>query len=312
MARGFRALVGRLQSGVAGALNFRANVRAAARQTVVASLRAALQRPATRVTMSPADLRAALQRPATRVTQVISGAVSVSQRAATRVTLAPATLIAARQRPASRQSMGPATLVGARQRSGGNIVHIKFDLTHQSFIATAANRATNTQNWTNPANAQGPPNASAATWGNPLSILSTGTLNGTLFGQSNRPASLAITAVYLQFYSKASGLPIVDDLLSGASLGLFVNTSPVPGPDKVLARHGINYDNFAAGEEFRIDDGAGKFIDGATPALSTAVTWANIALLVPYFKGDAIVGVNPTVSADACRLRVVASETQAN
>lgn len=258
------------------------------------------------------------------IQNIISGLVNWLARTKVGVRLASIIRLVANQKPAVKLSPAASRLTVAQkpavklsqsssrmtvpQKPAYNVTQIAFNLVHMSHIVTAANRVTSTQNWTNPANAQGAPNGVFATWGNPLSILSTGTLNGTMIAQpapaAGRPASLVIDEIYLRFYSKATGLPLIDDLLSGSTVGFFINTAPVAGTDTVLLRHGLNYDNVATGEEFRIDNGAGAFID----TLGTAVTWANVSLIVPYFKGDAIVGVNPTISADACRLRVVAHE----
>lgn len=312
MARGFRALVGRLQSGAVGGLNFRANVRSATKQTVVAVLRAAEQKPATRVTSAPATLRAALQRPATRVTQTISGTVKATQRAAARAAMAPAVLVAARQRTAARQTMAPTTLVGARQRAAGNIVQIKIDLNHASHVVTAANRVTNVNNWATPANMQGAPQGTRAGSSSFVGqlLLSSGTIDGTMVAQANRPSSLAIQSVHLDFYGDTAGLPIVSDLVSSLILGFFINLAPIPGTDTTLDTINVSSAPFlATPRSFRIDNGAGAFTDIA----GTPVTWANIALIKPFFKAQIIANATGiTYYADAVRLRVVASETQVN
>lgn len=306
-------VIKRVTNIISGVINFRFDVSAAIRSSWVGNLLAARQNPATRVTWSPIRWTT-LQRAASRVTAFISdGLVKLTQRAATVASWSPADLLAARENPATRQTMAPATLVAAKPRSAGNVVQVQYDLNHASHIVTAAQDVGGTGTWNNPTRAQGAPNdpgdhSGDSDIGGQALLLVTGTLRGTMVAQNSRPATLAISAVYLDWYGQVSGLPVVDDLVSRLILGYRINTSPVPGADKAEVTITTGNSNFhSTPRTARIDNGAGAFTD----ALGTAVTWANIALIQPYFQASIILGLTGArYYADAVRLRVVASETQ--
>jgi hypothetical protein len=105
-------------------------------------------------------------------------------------------------------------------------------------------------------------------------------------------------------------VPVVDDLISRLVLGYRINTSPLPATDKDVITIATGNSNFHASpgpQTARIDNGAGAFSD----TLGTAVTWANVALIQPYFKCSIVLGLTGAhYYADAVRLRVTATETQ--
>lgn len=288
---------------VSGLVNWLARTKAAAKLTAVGRL-LVTEKPAVRLAS-----RVALttpEKPAVRLSSLVSGVVKASQKPVARLAAVGRLLVPAK---AALKLAGAASRMLVSGKPASNITQVDIDLSHTSFIVTAANRVGNTTNWTNPANAQDAPDATHATWTNTLAILTlNNAIDGTMVAQSNRPSTLLIKEVWLQFYSSASGLPIVDDLLSGVTLGYFINTAPVAGSDTTCTRHGINY-NALAGEEFRIDDGDGSnFTDTTVPPGGTPITWANIALIKPWAKASSVVGIAPSATLAAIRLRVVAEE----
>lgn len=214
-----------------------------------------------------------------------------------------------------RASMAPA-LLWILQKPAIKISQVSFNLVHGSWVVTAAQDAGGTGTWNNPtrmqAAAQGT-QAGSATFSGGL-ILGTGKLRGTMVAQSNRPTSLIIDEVYLEFSGETTGLPVVSDLISNLQLGYRINTTPIPGVDTTLEQLESNQNFFiggSGGKLFRINrTGAdsGKFTDGATAAVSTDVTWANIARVQPYFSATTIATGAMDYYADAVRLTVIAHE----
>lgn len=189
------------------------------------------------------------------------------------------------------------------QKPAVSAVRASFDLVHKSYVATAAQDAGGTGTWNNPTFIQGQEQgtqAGSATFSGGL-VLGTGKLRGTLVTQPTR-GTLIIDEVWLRFHYQTTGLPVVSDLISQLALGYRVNTAPVAGADKDVVVVTSNDNYLVAGREFRIDNGAGAFTD----VLGTAVTWANITLIQPYFSATTILNGLMTYHADAVRLRVVA------
>ncbi len=212
-------------------------------------------------------------------------------------------------KPAANVSQSPSTLLVA-ETPAGHISRVDIELLHGDYVVTGSNDAGNVQNWTNPTNVQGAPNATFATFAGGA-LLESGVLRGTHVAQTNRPSTLIIDKVFLDFYGKAVGLPVVSDLVSNLTLRYRVNTAPVAGVEKTLQAISTGTTDFSVTPlSFRIDDVAnGVFNDGATPALSTALTWANIALVQSDWSATTILGlVGAVYSADAVKLRVEAHE----
>jgi hypothetical protein len=210
---------------------------------------------------------------------------------------------------AGNVSQSPSTLL-VSEKAAGHISQVNITLLHGDYVVTGSNDTGNVQNWTNPTNVQGAPNASFATFAGGA-ILESGVLRGTHVAQTSRPSTLIIDKVFLDFYGKASGLPVVSDLVSNLTLRYRINTSPVAGQEKSLQAISTGTADFSVTPlTFRIDDVAnGVFNDGATPALSTALTWANIALVQSDWSATTILGlVGALYSADAVKLRVEAHE----
>ena len=203
----------------------------------------------------------------------------------------------------------PSTLL-VTEKPALKISQVQIDLSHTSYVVTGSNDTGNLQNWTNPTNLQGAENSVFATFGGSATLLVSGVLRGAMAAQPNRPANLVIDQVWLDFYGKAVGLPIVSDLVSGLTLRYRVGG--ITALEKTLQTINTGTADFSVTPlSFRIDDVAnGVFNDGATPALSSALTWANIALLAPDWSAQVILGLVSTIfSADAVRLRVIAHDT---
>lgn len=182
-----------------------------------------------------------------------------------------------------------------------NMVQIAWDLVHNSFVVAMTNDAANVKSWTNPANAQGANNGTMANWDGSLAIAQTGKMHGTVAAQP-RPADLIIDGVWMALWGTWSGLPVVDDLLSGLTAGYRIGD--ITALDVQTIRRGTS-SGTDTGTEVRIDNGAGAFTD----TLSTAVTWANIAALQFWAGGQTLVGVASQFNVDAMRLRVLAHVT---
>ena len=290
----------------AGGANFKGIINPAIRLTT--QLRGVVpQKPATKLTLSPITAKVT-EKPATKLTMspiTQSGTKVTAGTKQTNVLTAKAP-----ENPATKLTLAPIRAT-ALEKPASKILQIRFDLTHKSNVVTAAVDAGATGTWNNPTNIQGPRDAAVATFSGGL-VLGTGKLRGTaMVAQPNRPATLLIDSVSLRYYYKTAGIPAVSDLISSLAVGFRINTSPIAGVDKDV--HSVsagNEDFLVAGNSFRIDDGAGKFIDGASPAVSTAVTWANIALLQPYLNASTIANGLMTYTADAIDLTVVAHEVE--
>lgn len=181
---------------------------------------------------------------------------------------------------------------------------VSFDLVHKSYVVTAAVDAGATGTWNNPTNIQGAEQgtqAGSATFSGGL-VLGTGKLRGTAMVTQPSRGTLVIDEVWLRFHYQTVGLPAVSDLISQLALGYRINTAPVAGTDKDVVVVTANENFLVAGREVRIDNGAGAFTD----TLGTAVTWANISLIQPYYAATTILNGLMTYYADAIRLRVVA------
>lgn len=295
-------IVKRVIQAVVGGLNFPAFVRVGIRQSTIANMLAAIQRPALTVIQSPSTLLVT-QRPALSIGLAPITSLA-EQRPAFSADAGRAILIAAEQRPALNAAQLAASTLLVSERPAFNWTQVSWDLVHQSFVVTMTNDTGNTQNWTNPANAQEANNGVFATWANALAILQlVNKMHGTTVAQPNRPASLLIDSVHLAVWGAFSGLPIADDLTTALSLGYRIGG--ITALDVQTHRYTVSGGSPSA-DEVRIDDGAGAFTD----TLGTAVTWANIALLQFYANATALAGINPSYSVDALRLRVVAHEVQ--
>lgn len=267
-------------------------LRAAARVAFSPSRLVMLQRPATRLAVfSVAVLRQSVVVAGTRLTSIYTGTLRLVAR------------------PGVRFSFDAPLRVLMAQRPGTNVVQATIVGTHLSHVVTAAQDAGGTGTWQNPTNMQGSPEgtrAGSSTFAGGL-ILGTGKLRGTaLVAQANR--AYQIDSVWLRFHYETSGLAVVSDLISQLALGFRIGTSPLPGPDRDMAVISANENFLVAGREIRIDDGAGKFLDGVSAAVSTPVTWANIALLQPYFSASTIANGLMSYYADGIRLRVEFSD----
>lgn len=202
---------------------------------------------------------------------------------------------------AARVTQSGFTLLSS-QKPAGSIPRIFIELAQATHVVTGSNDTGNVTNWTTPTNIQGAPDAAFSTFQGAV-LLGSGVLRGAMVAQFNK-TSLEIGSVYLDFYGKVAGLPVVSDLVS--NLTLRYRVGGVTAVEKTLQAISTGANDFSVTPlSFRIDDGAGKFTDGATPALSTAVTWANIDLLSPDWSASTLAGlVGALYSADAVRLRV--------
>lgn len=260
-------------------------IRPASRVTIAPARLVMSERPASRIsTFSVAILGQVLQRPAARLNGFLSGATTLTQRPSTRATFAPF-VAKTLERPAT--NMTEAFITGE----------------HKSFVVTFTNDLANTRNWTALANAQGANNGTNANWDGSLSLAQLGTMHGTLVAQPNR-GSMVIDAVYLAVWGSWSGLPVIDDLLSGLTTGYRIGG--ITALDVQVLRRGVSSGS-DVGTEVRIDNSAGAFTD----TLGTAVTWTNIAALEFWAKGQTLIGVSSQFNIDAMRLRVVFHETVA-
>lgn len=246
---------------------------------------------------------------------VISGGVvnwRASVKPATKVG-ATGTFLLGSPKPATRITSTPARLL-AGERPATEMVRVQYDLAHASHAVTAAQDAGGTGTWANPTRAQGAPNdpgdhSGDSDIGGSGALLITGLLRATMVSQPVR-GNLVITRVDLDWYGQTVGLPAVDDIVSRLILGYRINLNPIPAADKDTITLSVGTTNFHAAQgpqTARIDNGAGAFTD----VLGTAVTWANISLIQPYFKASIVLGLTGChYYADAVRLRVTATETQ--
>jgi hypothetical protein len=272
----FPSVIKRITTIISGGLvNFLLSVKPATRLQTLATL-LTRQKPATKLTMAPSSLTVP-QRSGTRLTTFSTATLAkASQRLASRLSITSTGTIKLNQRPATKIIAPPFTLL-ATEKPATEMVQQFINLEHKSFVVTMTNDTANVRSWTNPANAQGANNATNAVWDGSLAVAQTGKMHGTLVAQPNRP--YVIDSVWMAVWGSWSGLPVVDDLLSGLTIG------------------------------YRI--GGLTALDVQTIRRGTRVTWANIALLQFYAGGQTLVGVASTFNVDAIRLRVVAHDTQA-
>lgn len=283
--------------------NWLGQLRAAIRQSFIGSLLAGKPRLASRFTFAPMKMLVP-EKFASRLSLFSSGTLALPPvKPASRLTVPASGTAKLNEKPASKLLFSPMKMLSA-EKPASEMVQVRFDLEHKSFVQVMTNRTGNTRDWTNLANAQGANNGTKANWDGSLALLQTGTMLGTTVAQSNRPASLIIDAVYVAVWGDWAGLPIVADITS--SLSWYYRLGTVIGTEVLMAqrRTGSGSDS---GTEFRIDNGAGAFTD----TLATAVTWANIATIQLGAQGATLVGVAAQFNVDAMRLRVVAHETMA-
>ena len=108
----------------------------------------------------------------------------------------------------------------------------------------------------------------------------------------------------MDFYGSVIGLPVVYDGQSRLNLRFHFG---VPSLGFTLESIRIGADDFSVvPKSYRLDNGAGKFIDAA----ASNVTWASITALKASWDAAVILGrVAAHDRADAVRLRVVARDT---
>lgn len=301
----FPTIIRRTTVVISTVTNWLASAKAATKVSTVGTFLLGRPKPAAKVTPLASGISKAAEKPAAKVTTNAVGTVAQQiVKAAAKLSTVNAGTIKASAKSAALVAFGPMTM--RVPEKAASVLLTKLDLSHTSFVVTAAQDAGGTGTWQNPTNMQGATNATVSTFSGGL-VLGTGKLRGTaMVAQPNRPAILVIDQVYLRYHYKTTGLPVVSDLISQLALGFRINTTPLAGPDKDIAVVTSNDDFLVAGREIRIDDGAGKFIDGATAAVSTAVTWANIALIQPYLNAATIANGLMAYSVDSVRLRVVA------
>lgn len=296
---------------ISGVTNWLAATKPATKVSTVATLIAAKPKVAIRQTFAPMAMTI-LEKAATRVSTVNSGTLGkpLLKPAARAVQLVSGT-VRPNELPAVRQMFAPMILKTA-ERPAGKIVQVEFDLTHLSYVVTAAQDAAGTGTWQNPTNIQGQEQgtqAGSSSYAGGL-LLGSAKLRGTaMVAQANRPSTLVIDAVYLRFHYQTTGLPIVSDLISNLVLGYGLNQ--LPPNDITVATITVNEDFLVAGREIQIAD-SGHYLNAAGGQAfipNIGPTWANIAALQPYFGATTIANGLMTYYADAVRLRVVAHET---
>lgn len=263
-------------------------VRSATRILFSPSVLIMIEKSATKITtFSSAVLNQKIVKSGSRFTSIYTGTWKPDQKSATKVTFAP-------------------VILTSPQKLATNITQATAVGTHKSYVVTAAVDVGGTGTWNNPTRIQGQEQgtqAGSATYSGGI-VLGSARLRGTVMASQNNRA-YTIDAVYLRWHYQTVGLPIISDLISQFELGYRINTSPIPTVDDQVYVVSVNEDFLVAGREIRIDNGAGQFIDD----LSTPVTWANLALIQPYFHAATIANGLMTYYADAIRLRVEFSDT---
>jgi hypothetical protein len=152
-------------------------------------------------------------------------------------------------------------------------------------------------------------------------VLVSGVLTGSHATQSSRPTSLVIDKVFLDFFTRGTGIL----LAVGSRLRhqFRINLSPVAGQIFTLSADLGVHNALSTPLSYRLDLGdgandgtghgnaAGHFKDLTVPPGGTPVTWANIALVQSIVDGAILVALGlDNYYIDAVKLRVEAHERQ--
>lgn len=166
-------------------------------------------------------------------------------------------------------------------KAGAEIVHVKYDLTHNRGGTSAASTGT----WTTPNNSTGQTNATTARNANTVTVAASGDLTLSYAAQPNR-TDLTIVSVHLDFYgSYDPGLT--------APCTARINYGLDGGSGTTLLSTTADFGN----QSFDITSAVGG-------------DWSKIAALKTKFTLTGSASATPSVFlVDACHVRVVATRT---
>lgn len=308
MPRIFPVTIRRTTTVAGGAVNWLARTKPAVALGSIGRLLVSAN-PAVRLSQRATLLVA--QKPAVRLTATTSGTAKPSVKPAAKLT--PQATLLMSQRPAIKTTT-PMQMV-TTEKVAPNIVQVTFDLIHGNWVQTGTAFQDTGGNWNNVANMEGAgqgTEAGSASLDEGI-VLTQGTIRGNHAAQPNRPADLVIlngaaagtNGVWLDFYTKGRGITL--GVLSSLVHGFRFNTTPIPGTDTAMGSPSPVHDNLVTPRSVRIDNaGANNFLD----ALSTPLTWANVALVQPYCTGTILVDAGLAhFYVDAVKLRVFALAT---